>query len=43
VTIIEFPNLMHARGPYLATDEYFARLQAFLAGVWEGSGDVNSR
>jgi pimeloyl-ACP methyl ester carboxylesterase len=34
VTISEFPNLMHARGPYLATDTYFARLEAFLAQVW---------
>ena len=35
VTFSEFPNLEHARGPYLDTEAYFARLQAFLSRIWE--------
>jgi pimeloyl-ACP methyl ester carboxylesterase len=31
---LEFPLLPHARGPYRATSEYFARLDEFLAQVW---------
>jgi hypothetical protein len=35
VTFSEFPDLAHARGPYLDTETYFARLEAFLARIWE--------
>ena len=30
----DFPELKHARGPYLATDEYFDRLLAYLDSIW---------
>jgi pimeloyl-ACP methyl ester carboxylesterase len=34
VTIFEFPQLRHARGPYLAPDTFFAELEQFLTRVW---------
>ena len=34
VSIHEFPQLPHARGPYLATDTFFAEVEQFLTGAW---------
>ena len=34
VTIVEFPDLPHARGPYLETATYFYELERFLTSVW---------
>jgi uncharacterized protein len=34
VEILEYPTLLHARGPYLATESYFERLNAFLTRIW---------
>ncbi len=40
ITLSEFPMLPHARGPYLDTQTYFARLQAFLAQIWAKSEET---
>lgn len=33
--MVRFPDLAHARGQYLRTEDYMAHVEAFLIGVWE--------
>jgi pimeloyl-ACP methyl ester carboxylesterase len=42
VTVAEFPELGHARGPYLGTAAYFYRVEEFLSAVWNGDFEVES-
>lgn len=43
VTVAEFPELGHARGPYLGTAAYFYRLEEFLSGVWNGEFETDDQ
>ena len=38
-TILDFPDLKHARGPYLAGERYFENVLEFLDSVWEGDAE----
>ncbi|MBN2446625.1 MAG: alpha/beta hydrolase [Phycisphaerae bacterium] len=42
VKIVDYPNLPHARGPYLETATYFHELEEFLTSIWSKGDEGGS-